>query len=170
MQNAVGSIVIEIRDAKTLEIKDTISANNVITAGQFLQTMCIQNGTYNNWHSSSYNGRAYPMPQEIAVSGRVIKPANKSLGYRASGWDYTTSTTSPAPYTLKVEDTTVQNWVFTDAAIPFIERKARFNSPTQIDTINSIFLCNDADQNTISSAIALVTPCVQNPGEVLDIT
>jgi len=167
MNNIKGSVIVEVRDATTMQLKNTIKSDNVITHAMFLNDM-FTIGTDNKWIDVGQH--KFPVPRQLAVSSRIIAPNNKTLSYRAIGVTWPTGGSYP-PATDYVDQSSLeQEWEFTNGAPPYVEMKSRFDSPTSVRTINSIFLVAINNPEFVATAIGLNTPCIQNPGEVLDIT
>ena len=170
MNSVQGMVIIEIRDADTLELKNTITKTNVINISMFYNDLQLPSATY-GWNSNSGSTAA---PANIAVSGRIIKPNNPTLILYGTGQTSYSDTSYPGHpatnYEKRIQSSTVTAWEFTDGSPPYVERKGRFDSPATIQTINSIYLTGASNINRPATSIGLTTPCIQNPGEVLDIT
>ena len=169
MNNLKGMVTIEVLDAKTLEVKRTTSQTNVVGIQLFFNDMSGI-AAQTSWNSTATTDKCPAV--WISVSGRSIQSGNKSLSWRGCGHESYPSTSSyPAVnYDIRSADDNVHGWQYTAGSPSFMERKDRFNSPTTVQTINSIFLTEYKDQDGVGTSIALNTPCIQNPGEVLDIT
>jgi len=167
--NNKGSITIYVRDAETMQIKQTLTATNVISYNTLINDLYGPN-TDTVWVSTANDTGA--VPRFVAVSDRVIAQNNRAIGQGIAGHtDYPTSGQYPANANIFIQDIMNHSWEYTEATPPYIELSGRFNSPSSVRTINSVFLTSHqlASEYT-ATAIGLATPCIQNPGEVLDIT
>lgn len=152
----VGHITIEVRDADSLELKDTITKTNVFT-------LRGNNLTYGITDDLNINNYRYypPTPASsygvIGITSRVMTSSNIAGFF---------GTSTP----LISSNTTVTNNMF-DVAQPYVETKQRFNAPGagNARTINTVVMTN-VGANEILAYTPLLTPCIQGDNEVLDVT
>ena len=171
-----GRVLLQISDAETGELKRSYEENNVILAYMEVNDIFRPDINTTQWIDSS-TSRA--VPGKIHASQRQIAPGNKVLGFGGSHITYP-SNTAPYPdnYDLILPDQRVSTWEYFDGNPPYLETTYRFSAPTETKTINSIYTTPynglptnlDNNINFIATAISLNTPCIQEPGEVLDIT
>ena len=172
-----GRVFIKVSDSETGELKRSYEDSNVILAAMEVTDIFPPGPNTTQWiNSSNSNGT----PGKIHATGRQIRPNNKSLGYNGSYIPYP-NTSAPYPantYDRIFPDQRINTWEYFDGTPPYLETTFRFSAPSVVRTLNSIYTSSfngatnqlDSGTESIVTAIALNTPCVQNPGEVLDIT
>ena len=172
MKNAKGFVIITTRDAETLEIKNVQEQENAITVGMFLRNIMADAGSQSNWRGTSNN----LAPCNIAISSRIVHPSVKTTTRRATGFTASEYPNDPTLYPTTdnsfrdLQDIEVQDWTMVSGNPTYAEYIGRFNPPASSRTINSIFMTGQNSDSDASTIVKLNVPCIQNPGEVLDIT
>lgn len=169
----VGKITITKRDANTMEIVDVVEQSNVITHMMILDEIARSTSTNSdvfNWGATS-SSPDITIPSRISLSSRLIQQNNQTSPLFSNGPLYPTdANVFPPRSEFDTSDTIVSAWQLIEGTPPFFELVERFNSPATTRTFNSVFTHNTGNPERPATIVGLNVPCVQNVGEILDIT
>lgn len=156
MNNSINTIptgifTLTIRDANTLAVKRVHEDTNEITIGGIWSSFL---------GASKLSDASEPGFQKIFVAEGELPQSTQSF-WKMGEIDPTTD----------LEDSETQAWTAVTTGTPvYAEKVGRFNSPVATRSINVIGLCDNDSTPDCGTIAVLTTPCIQNPGEVLDIT
>ena len=150
MLNLSGQVVIQIRDAETLELIQEIEQKNVITQNMYYDWLAggsrlVDNIAISPQITPSFEDWAYV--KDCIVDGYVPPGVTSPRMVAASG-----------------------------ATPPFVELMRRFNAPSSDRTINTIGLPSYSvssvsyfQSRLMTAYVALSTPCIQTSTQILDV-
>lgn len=147
-----GLVTIRILDAKTLEVKRTIEKENTFVVGRVNQIVLGNNHYFHSGYSTTIYSESNILFTDLKFS--TVDP-NVNIFDISQDYGYPSSK--------------IKSWTFYTANPDYFEATSRWNAPSSLRTVNTIFLAG-YNSTKVGAYVSLSEPCTQGTTEILDIT